>query len=162
MPSRRSLRCLRQGTLGADAGSIQGLLQARDLRSRQLDEGRAHDGALDAPGHAIVDFKVRRGLEYELAVAQATVAPGHSASITIPLVRFADQRAQGWYSGDMHVHMNYTRTFYSPVTPAQATPLVQAEDLAVTNFLAGNGVPNGPVYDEAYLTGQPVSVDART
>ena len=52
-------------------------------------------------GEVIVD--VARGFEYEPLRTKVRIEPGQR-ELTLRIRRWADQNAQGWYSGDPHVH----------------------------------------------------------
>ncbi len=66
-------------------------------------------------------FEIERGPEYSVGVGRFAVEPGQSLSRTVPLERLVDLAAEGWWSGDLHVHR-----------PVEDLPLLmQAEDLHV-------------------------------
>src|SRR6266581_616574 len=54
-----------------------------------------------------VRVEVWRGPEYRVARADLTVGAGRTVTRRVVLERLADLRAGGWWSGDLHVHMNY-------------------------------------------------------
>lgn len=100
-------------------------------------------------GEVIVD--VARGFEYQPLRATVTIKPGQR-ELTLKLKRFRDMNAEGWYSGDTHVH------FLS--TPG-ATLEAQGEDLNVVNLLQSQW---GNLFTSTEeFTGAPVvSRDGRT
>lgn len=67
-----------------------------------------------------------RGFEHLPLREEVTLAPGKLA-LRFSLPRFADLRAEGWYSGDVRCHF---------LTPHAALLEAAAEDLAVVNLLA--------------------------
>jgi hypothetical protein len=69
--------------------------------------------------------------------------------------RLVDLPAQGWYSGDLHVHMNYGGTYHN--TPRRLAAQARAEDLHVVENLIVN--KEGRIPDIDYFTGalDPVS-----
>ncbi|HMO57770.1 MAG TPA: CehA/McbA family metallohydrolase, partial [Roseiflexaceae bacterium] len=75
-------------------------------------------------GEAIVD--IARGFEYEPLRTKVTIAPGQQ-ELTLRLRRWADMNAQGWYSGDSHVHF---------LGGQGAQFEARGEDLNVVNLLA--------------------------
>jgi len=74
-------------------------------------------------GEVIVD--VARGFEYEPIRAKVDIAPGQR-ELTLRLKRWTDMNAQGWYSGDSHVHF---------LSAQGAHTESQGEDLNVVNLL---------------------------
>lgn len=73
---------------------------------------------------------VSKGPEYVLEQRTLEISDGEVTSVNIPLTRWIDMPAKGWYSGDDHVHM--TRT---PDDNASISAIMQAEDVHVTNLL---------------------------
>ena len=74
-------------------------------------------------GEVVVD--VARGFEYEPLRTIVDIAPGRR-ELTLRIKRWTDMNAQGWYSGDSHVHF---------VGPQGAHLESQGEDLNVVNLL---------------------------
>jgi TolB protein len=77
-----------------------------------------------------------RGLEWAPVTRVVTVAEGAVATERIRLERLADLPAQGWWSGDMHVHMNYGGHYRND--PAHLRAQAEAEDLHVVEDLIVN------------------------
>jgi hypothetical protein len=74
-------------------------------------------------GEVIVD--VARGFEYEPLRTRVRVEPGQR-ELTLRLKRWTDMNAQGWYSGDSHVHFLSAQGSHTES---------QGEDLNVVNLL---------------------------
>ena len=74
-------------------------------------------------GEVIVD--VSRGFEYEPLRTKVEIEPGQR-HLELRLARWTNMNAQGWYSGDSHVHF---------LSPTGAHLEAQAEDLDVVNLL---------------------------
>ncbi len=74
-------------------------------------------------GEVIVD--VARGFEYEPLRTKVNIEPGQR-DLTLRLKRWTDMKAQGWYSGDSHVHFLSTQGAHTES---------QGEDLDVVNLL---------------------------
>ena len=74
-------------------------------------------------GDVIVD--VARGFEYEPLRTKISIEPGQQ-NVTLSLKRWTDMNAQGWYSGDSHVHFLSTQGSHTESL---------AEDLNVVNLL---------------------------
>jgi TolB protein len=102
-----------------------------------------------------VSVDVVRGLEYEHETRRAKIVAGHQAVVRISLHRLADLAAEGWYSGDVHVHMNYGGAYRND--PLHLRMQARAEDLRVIENLIVNKEQRVP--DIGYFTGRidPVS-----
>jgi len=96
-----------------------------------------------------------RGLEYAPVTHSVAVGAGSSASASLRLERLRDLPAEGWWSGDLHVHMNYGGAYRND--PARLRAQAEAEDLHVVENLIVNKEQRIP--DVAYFRGglDPVS-----
>jgi WD40 repeat protein len=103
------------------------------------------------PGTATVD--VVKGFQYRPQKKQVRIAAGQSAAITLTLERLTDLQANGWYSGDNHLHMNYGGVYAE--TPDSLLSEADAEDLDVVNDFPTNH--NTRMIDMQYFTGEPDS-----
>jgi len=74
------------------------------------------------------ELVARKGLEYRMAHEWLTIEPGRTLKHTVTLNKWRDMSAEGWYSGDTHVHIGRTRQQNKDVM-AQ----IKAEDLNVAN-----------------------------
>ena len=77
-----------------------------------------------------------RGLEYAAVTKTVEVAAGSTAAARLRLDRLMDLPARGWWSGDMHVHMNYGGAYRND--PARLRAQAEAEDLHVVEDLIVN------------------------
>ncbi len=84
--------------------------------------------SLDLPV-GLTTFTVGRGFEYRPVTVQRNVFPG--ASIHITLERPYDLRAEGWSSGDDHVHAKHPPSEYQ-ISPQEMLRIAQGEDLQMT------------------------------
>ncbi len=109
------------------------------------------------PGRYVVE--ATKGYEYARQVDTLTVTDT-PVRRTFALTRLANLPAQGWWSGDLHVHMNYGGTYRN--TPAHLRLQAEAEDLHVVENLVVNKEARIP--DIGYFSGRldPVSVPGRT
>jgi hypothetical protein len=96
-------------------------------------------------------IEVIRGLEYRPVRREVSVPAGATRALRVVLERLADLPAKGWYSGDLHVHMNYGGTYLN--TPRRLAFQAAAEDLHVIENLVVNKEQRVP--DIAYFTGKP-------
>lgn len=95
------------------------------------------DGAADAvvpAGSLTID--VTRGPEYRPFHAVVTISAGSHDTVPVRLERLANLPARGWWSGDLHVHMNYGGTYRN--TPAHLVQQARAEDLHLVENLIVN------------------------
>jgi TolB protein len=127
--------------------------EAFDRRDRSFEYGYFHTAgtaALTLPvGKVLVD--VWRGPEYGVAHREATVRAGGAAVERVVLERLADLPAAGWWSGDLHVHMNYGGAYRN--SPAQLAAQARAEDLHLVEDLIVNKEQRIP--DIAYFRTDP-------
>ncbi len=93
-----------------------------------------------------VKVLVSHGPEYTVVDQMVTVRPGTAATVRFVLARLADLPASGWWSGDLHMHMNYGGTYRN--TPAHLALQARAEDLHVVENLLAN--KEGRIPDIAY------------
>ena len=77
------------------------------------------------------DLIVSRGPEYKMVHKQISIEPDRNLKVTVDLERWTDMAAQGWYSGDIHVHIGRENPSLNAPILAQA----RAEDLVVSNLL---------------------------
>ena len=73
---------------------------------------------------------VTRGPEYRAHKATIEIKAGQTSTVTVPLQRYVDQRARGWYSGDTHLHLMRDVT-----DDLDVWGQVAAEDVSVGNLL---------------------------
>src|SRR6267378_471398 len=83
-----------------------------------------------------VHVEVWRGPEYRVARADVNVPTGMRITRRIVLDRVDNLPARGWWSGDVHVHMNYGGAYRN--TPAHLAFQARAEDLHVVENLIVN------------------------
>ncbi len=84
------------------------------------------------PGECRVEAE--RGYEHAVAGETLSLAPGESRDLTLTVPRIFDAAAEGWISGDTHVH--WVTNAWNVDLPLEALGLVQrAEDLRVVNNL---------------------------
>jgi hypothetical protein len=84
------------------------------------------------PGPTIVTLE--RGFEHSLASESIDLAAGETRELTLSSKRFVDMKADGWVSGDTHIH--WVTNAWNVDLPLEHLSLVQkAEDLGVVNNL---------------------------
>src|SRR5437773_2219454 len=87
-------------------------------------------------GGGALHIEVWHGPEYRVAHADLTVGAARTVTRRIVVERLADLPAHGWWSGDLHVHMNYGGAYRD--TPAHLAFQARAEDLHVVEALVVN------------------------
>ena len=101
-----------------------------------------------------VTVEATRGLEYGVFSRQVAVPAGGLVAVQILLDRIADLSSEGFYGGDLHVHMNYAGTYRN--TPKHLALQAMAENLAVVENLVVNKEQRVP--DIAYFMDKPAPV----
>lgn len=105
---------------------------------------------------AIVAGKARvrivRGMEYEPFETEIDVPVEGVATLTARLTRWSHMQADGWHSGDVHVHLHYGGEWL--LTPDDAALMQRAEDAHFVNMAVANQ-GSGVVHDESHFTGNP-------
>lgn len=80
--------------------------------------------------------EVTRGPEYAVARRTVEVRAGATQVVRLTLARIADLAARGWWSGDLHTHLNYGGHYLS--TPERLREMAEAENLHVVENLIVN------------------------
>ncbi len=83
-----------------------------------------------------VTLDVLRGLEYRPVRMEVEVSHDGSRAVRVVLDRISDLPAKGWWSGDLHVHMNYGGHYRN--TPERLALQARAEDLHTIENLVVN------------------------
>jgi TolB protein len=129
--------------------------EAFDRRQRPMEYGYFHStgSSLVIVPAATLTLEVSRGPEYR--VYRDTLSLARDTSVRVVLDRLPDLPSSGWFSGDLHVHMNYGGTYRN--TPAGLAGQARAEDVHVIENLIVN--KEGRIPDIDYFTGglDPVS-----
>lgn len=76
-------------------------------------------------------LRVFKGIEYKLAARTLRIAAGQTTELAVPLVRWIDLPAMGWYSSDDHMHISRPVKELDPLI----SKWMQAEDIHVANLL---------------------------
>ncbi|HET7295671.1 MAG TPA: CehA/McbA family metallohydrolase, partial [Gemmatimonadales bacterium] len=83
-----------------------------------------------------VRVEVWHGPEYRVARADLVIQAGRTLARRLVLDRIANLPSEGWWSGDLHVHMNYGGAYRN--TPAHLAFQARAEDVHVVENLVVN------------------------
>ena len=99
------------------------------------------------------DLEVWRGFEYEPVQRTVDVRAREWTTLEVDMSRWIDMAAEGWYSGDNHIHPNYGGHYF--VQPIDLRNKAQAEDLNVANGMIANYWGNSRVEDLEHFLGHP-------
>ena len=100
-----------------------------------------------------LEVEVLRGLEYRPVRRKIKVQSDATARLEVSLEPLIDLHAEGWFSADLHVHMNYGGSYRND--PARLTFQAAAEDLDMVENLIVNKEQRVP--DISYFSGTPDS-----
>jgi TolB protein len=92
-----------------------------------------------------------RGPEYRTAYRDFEITEGDN-ELGVELQRWINMKANGWYSGENHIHANYGYgQWYN--TPQTMLQQCAGEDLNVCNFMVSNSDTDG-VFDREFFRGR--------
>jgi hypothetical protein len=106
-----------------------------------------HDVTIPVPAESL-HVVCARGLEFERTELDVLPAAGETRVVKCDPQRLFDPAAEGWYGGDLHVHMNYSGDLIC--TPTDAARMQLGEGLHLANLVAGN-LQTSLVYDREML-----------
>jgi hypothetical protein len=126
---------------------------AFDRKQRAVEYGYFHtrgSASITAPAGE-VEVEVSRGPEHRVFRRTVTLAADSTRTVRVVLDRIANLPGTGWYSADLHVHMNYGGSYRN--TPAHLAEQALAEDVHLIENLIVN--KEGRIPDVGYFTGRP-------
>jgi len=124
-----------------------------DRTQRAFEYGYFHtrgSSIVTAPA-GLIEVEVSRGPEYRVVRRSITLAADSSQTLRVVLNRLTNLPGTGWYSADLHVHMNYGGAYRN--TPAHLAQQARAEDVHLIENLIVN--KEGRIPDVGYFTGRP-------
>ena len=129
-----------------------------DRRQRPMEYGYFHStgSSLMIVPAVTLTLEVSRGPEYR--VYHKTLSVTRDTSVRVVLDRLADMPRAGWYSGDLHVHMNYGGAYRN--SPLRLRGQAEAEDLHVVENLIVN--KEGRIPDVDHFSGALDPVSSRS
>ena len=98
-------------------------------------------------------LKAGRGPEHRVREQSFEVHSETTTEVQVTLERWTDQRAEGWVSGENHIHANYGYGHWYN-SPASMRLQCNGEDLVVANFMVANSDGDG-VFDREFFLGRP-------
>lgn len=105
----------------------------------------SHDVVVPVPAGTLT-VTCGRGLEFDTVVHNVVVEADATETVHAEPTRLFDPAAEGWYGGDLHVHLNYSGD--QVMEPADAARMQQGEGLHLMNLVAGN-FTDSLIYDRA-------------
>ncbi len=104
-------------------------------------------------------IEVVKGMEYLPVRTTIEVTAGGRQALEVRLQRTANLAADGWYSGDVHVHANLFAE--KRITLPDVLLVAKAEDLNIVNLLPCNDPRTTTITDLPYFTGKPDAVSEK-
>lgn len=108
------------------------------------------EGTFDVQVSGRTHLRVIRGIEYLATEREVSVGAGTAVEANVQLRRWSHKAADGWYSGDVHVHLHYGGEYL--LTPEDAALVQRAEDVHFMNMMVANQ-GSGWVHDQENFTG---------
>jgi hypothetical protein len=144
-----SPRCARWSVTDSGGGAWfpDGVLPKWDVHHRPFFHG--HDVTVSVPAGSL-RVACTRGLEFERAEFEVLPVAGERLVVECDPQRLFDPASEGWYGGDLHVHMNYSGDLVC--TPGDAARMQFGEGLHLMNLTVGN-LSTSLVYDRELLEG---------
>lgn len=111
------------------------------------------DGGFGLTAAGRTRIRVVRGIEYEPADLEVRVQPDADTAADVRLQRWSHMAADGWRSGDVHVHLHYGGEL--SLAPEDAALAQRAEDLHVLQMMVANCNDGARILDREFFTGTP-------
>ena len=108
------------------------------------------EGSFEARISGTARLRAVRGIEYEAAASEIPVRPDATVDAPVRLRRWSHMAADGWYSGDVHVHLHYGGEYL--LEPADAALVQRAEDVHFLNMMVANQ-GSGWIHDTGNFSG---------
>ena len=142
-----SPRCARWSVTDPSGGGWfpDGVLAKWDYHHRPFFHG--HELTVAVPAGPL-RVACARGLEFERTELDVSAAAGETVAVECDPRRIFDPAAEGWYGGDLHIHMNYGGDLVC--APGDAARMQLGEGLHLANLVAAN-CQTSLVYDREML-----------
>ncbi len=99
-------------------------------------------------------IEATKGPEYKLEAKRVTLTPGVPAEAVLSLRRWTHPASKGWWSGDVHIHANYTSPHHQTIEPRDVRLQVEGEGLNYANMMVANS-SGAFIHDRQYFEGRP-------
>lgn len=142
-----SARCARWSITDASGGAWfpDGVLPKWDVHHHPFFHG--HDTTLTVPAEPL-HVVCARGLEFGWTELDVRPTAGETHLVECDPPRLFDPAAEGWYGGDLHIHMNYSGDLVC--SPADVARMQRGEGLHLANVVAAN-IGTSLIYDGEML-----------
>jgi hypothetical protein len=142
-----SPRCARWSVTDCSGGAWfpEGVLAKWDVHHRPF--FHCHDVTIVVPAESL-HVVCTRGLEFERTELDVLPAADETLLVECDPRRLFDPTTDGWYGGDLHVHMNYSGDLIC--APSDAARMQLGEGPHLANFVAAN-LSTSLVYDRDML-----------
>jgi hypothetical protein len=115
-----------------------GIERAKSLLSQQIENPFTRTTQFYSDGSSTValpagTYRLRayKGIEFKLGVREFAIRDGETIALEIPMERWADMPAKGWFSSDDHLHISRPVEELNPIL----SKWMQAEDINIANLL---------------------------
>ncbi len=142
-----SRHCVRWSVTDSSGGAWfpEGVLAKWDVHHRPFFHGQNVTVAVPAEE---LHIACARGIEFDRTELDVLPAAGETEAVACDPPRQFDPALDGWYGGDLHIHMNYSGDLIC--TPSDAARMQRGEGLHLANLVAAN-VGTSLVYDREML-----------
>ena len=115
-----------------------GIERALSLLSRKIENPFTRTTQFHTDGSSSVvlpagayRMRIYKGIEFKVASREFEIEDGGALALDVPLERWADMPAQGWFGSDDHLHISRPVPELNPIL----SKWMQAEDIHVANLL---------------------------
>ncbi len=120
--------------------------------------GRSRESFFHAKGEFQIEvpsgestIEAVRGFEYAPVIQTLRVTPSQIVNLKLVMRRWIDMPAQGWHSGDVHMHPNHVH-YGAYMSMKDCALYAAAEDIRVANLLMSSA-QSAHVFDTEYFRG---------
>ncbi|HEY5553160.1 MAG TPA: CehA/McbA family metallohydrolase [Opitutaceae bacterium] len=112
--------------------------KAKALLSQKIENPFTHTTQFYSDGSSTValppgtyKLRVYKGIEFKLGTREIEIRDGETVKLDVPLERWVNMQAKGWFSSDDHLHISRPVVELNPIL----SKWMQAEDINVANLL---------------------------
>lgn len=112
--------------------------RAKSFLSQKIENPFTHTTQFYSDGSSTVTLpagsyrlRVYKGIEFKLGTREIEIRSGETVTLDVPLERWINMQAKGWFSSDDHMHISRPVVELNPIL----SKWMQAEDINVANLL---------------------------